>query len=373
MSTDRDVAWAACAQALQLELREPKKPLFVCDDPGYMLRILGPRATRPESLEHWMSGRCRGIHVLVTASYSVLGPKRTTVVAVLDPPLLVGLLMIASRKTLRNLEGVRHDLGHPPLDDRFEVRARPGARVRELFAPGEIADLLLRLASAARSVTLTDNIVKVVLGGILTTPDELAPILDAAIEVARRLGEQRMRVPRAPEEWPDDVWRTVAERQALTFDPVRMKISGDVREAPVELRVHTQEGEVYAAIRVALIPWSLGLDLHVHGRNDGADDPADEGEDIELGDAAFDEAFLVHGAHPERVRMLFRDPSIRARALAVLSRAVDLNLRDTHLSSAFRVGIGDGPTLEWFLEELVELALALSRAGGFGHGPYRGA
>jgi hypothetical protein len=380
MSSGDDEQWTACARALGLELRETGAFFHLCDNFGFMIRALGPRVEHGQSgtVDHWIHGTWAGRPVLVTtyrASLKNMMAPRTAVLAAIDPPLLVGLQMRASykHKLMSESPGIKHALPHPELEALYNATAFPSARIHDLFASQsgrwQTALQLVQLAGVSREVRVSDNIVRATIAGP-PEPSVVHSVLDMVTAAASLLGAKRERVPRVPGELPDAAWGALATREGLAFDASRMKVSGVFRETlPVELRFHTADGEAYAAIRVSL-PRALGVGLRVHGRSGGQDMfYEDDWNDFELGDRAFDDAFLVHGTNEMGVRALFGRADIRSRALGILGRTLDLNLVDTHLATGFNVGLDDAAFLEWLLVEMTALARALG--AGSEVGPYR--
>src|SRR5439155_325125 len=126
------------------------------------------------------------------------------------------------------------------------------------------------------------------------------------------LGERRRATPSGP--YPS--WIAFAEARGLALDAEQQALSGPYAGVPVRLALSTEDGIARTRLR-AFFPRPLGLGLHV-----SREAPILHGlgklfgmQDIELGDPAFDRAFLIKGQPPERVRQLFGAPEARARLL----------------------------------------------------------
>lgn len=366
-----DHAWAKCAARLGLDVRRPTPRLHRVDNFGSMVRALGGRASDP-SIDDWMCGAILDVPMLVHVRHRRKKQRVVEVIAAIDPFLGVGL----QATTAFGLLAPRVALGHPPLDERFAITALDTDAARRLFADTrgtwDGADALVRLAVVAREVTATDNLVSATLGiDEIHTVDAMSWLSTALAEASKALGASRAALPWHPS-MPIDAWASFATSAGLALDRPRFKISGTLGGANVELRLQTADGVMYGAARVAFAS-PLGLGLRLVGRSDGTNVEYDEDwEDIEVGDAAFDEAFVVNATDASRARTILGVPAVRARALALLARTIDLVVLDTHLSAALRAAdLYDARFLGWLLDELTALARDLVTASRGPSAPYR--
>lgn len=367
-----DAAWAQCAARLGLDVRRATSRLHPVDNFGSMVRALGPRATDGITTDDWLFGPVNGVPVLMDVRQRRKRQGLVAMTAAIDPPLGVGL----QAKTDAGLLAVRVPLGHPQLDANFATTALDTDAARRLLlgARGgwEGADVLLRLAAATRDVSITDNVVSASLHtDAMRSPEAFVAPLGLLTHAAKTLGAERIALPWHPS-MPIDAWAAFATESGLAFDRPRFKLSGSYQGVDVELRLHTANGRMYGATRVA-IGQDLGVGLRLVGRADGQVLEYDEDWiDIEVGDPAFDESFLVHANDASRARTILAAPSIRNRALALLARTIDLVVLDTHLSAALRAAdLYDARFLASILDEMSALARDLVAASRTPSAPYR--
>lgn len=373
MGDQNEEQWLASAQALGLTLRKRTWRTHIADNFGALMQSLGGAVhTREDVRESWMVGHRRGAHVAVDVTWPRrvgldMGSGRrrshvTEVVVAIDPPLLLGL-RVASTSLLDVREGPDFDIGHPELDPKFEISSFIPARAAELLLPH--AQRLLALRSESKWMLVTDNLVHVGFDRAMCTLAELGPAIDRVIDTVHALSQQRAAMKNVGGEVPYEAFERLAQERGLTFDPMRMKIEGDLHGVAVELRFCTANGRPYYAAR-ARMPRPLGVGLRIGAQS--ADDGAtiffdDDSPDIEIGDPFFDEAFVIEASNEDRARALLAVPSVRHAAMDVLRLEGNLVATDTYVAAS----LPDPKRGTWLLDQVAMLAGAL----GGGSGPYR--
>jgi hypothetical protein len=376
MFSDRDARWVACAQRLGLTLREMTKRSHVVDNVGYMMRALGPPAGPGLGVgQTWMVGH-RGTTPVLVAQTRLSRQHCTDVVAAIEPPLLLGLRMRSERALLVS-DQPDVEIGHAALDEKFDISAFDRQRASRVFAGADgawtAAAHLLDASREARMVQATDNIVRIALPGLVTEPMRIESTLRSAVALAGALAASRATMPRVEGELPEREWATFAEAERMSFDAARMRVTGDFRGVPAEVRFCTADGSAYTAARAA-VPVRLGVTLRVAGQSaaDGASASFDDGaSDVEIGDAAFDDAFCVQASNDAEARRLLGDAELRKMALVVVEHAGELLITDTHVGSAIRHPVKDAAHLAWVLLQLTGIARKLAGRDLGAGAPYR--
>lgn len=333
-----DQEWAASAQQLGLALCTPQRGSQRSDDFDAMVEALAPAAATntPPDTAQWMAGRHRGHDVLVTIvatthhdhDHHSHTSYATYAMARIDPPLLVGLKFDSrSPVSLGDL------FSFSPIPDRGpQIAALDGVRARQLLEPRD-ADGFQPIAYARSlkahhlTVELTDNVVTVFAHDRVTSLPLLSTCLDGAVFLAQHLGGRRQSLAFSP--YPE--WPALAAEVGLTFDPLRHTLSGTYRDVAVLVALATDQGVPFTQLR-AFFPRPLGLGLSL--RRQGTVDSIVKffgGQDIELGDAVFDAAFVVQGRPEDAVRRLLWEPSARAQLVGILGRATRLVIGDRAL------------------------------------------
>jgi hypothetical protein len=360
-------AWTEAARGLGLALYEPDG-LSPRDDVDAMLSALGPWSGQP-STTAWMAGQRRGHDVLATLQSSTHSDHhhtytthQTLVMARVSPPLFLGLRVVPVNTFDRlGLLATPPPVGDPAFDAVLHASGFEQEAVRRFLARREAPgrDLLDRLAAlSAHRVRLevSDNVVRLSDSNVVTEGPVLAWWLDEATAIAAALGERRRATPSGP--FPS--WIAFAEARGLALDAEQQALTGPYAGVPVRLALATDDGAAQTHLR-AFFPRPLGLGLRV-----SREAPILHGlgklfgmQDIELGDPAFDRAFLIKGQPADRVRQLFGAPEARARLLGILGRAKQLTVDDRALDVRVAGFQTDPATLAAMLDDATATVRAM--------------
>jgi hypothetical protein len=217
-------------------------------------------------------------------------------------------------------------LGSPELDRELRIDGLDPEQVRGLFGVGGIAARLLARHDPFVP-HVTDGHVRLEARGVLARPEQVRPAIAPAVALYRAvLAAWRALPPSVEEARLEPTWRRVAERLGLAYEPRGMRACGRSGEvgARFELVIHDRG---WATELAATFDPPLGVGFRIAregvlagiGKLFGA-------QDIKLGDAAFDAAFVVKGKDEQRVREILVDD---ARAgLLELARAGELIVDD---------------------------------------------
>jgi hypothetical protein len=284
------------------------------------------------------------------------------VVAELHPPLDLGLQVVARSvlETMKEWLGAEDvEVGLAGFDEPFAVRADEAERARALFGHEPLREALA--AHASSLMTVTDAAVQLDLDVTFGNSDarlerfiQLAAILARQFDGARRAPEPaRALVPSL------EAWRAfAAERGLETCFGAPIWMHGELGgvEATVATRRKARDvHEIEVSVRLEQ-PLDFALDI-VPARSGIAGWFA--GQDVEIGDPAFDAAFLVKTDAVERARAVL-DPELRAAILAMAQgRAFVLGAHALAVrDDAARFAPDDVPAL---VESLADAARRLSR------------
>jgi hypothetical protein len=266
--------------------------------------------------------------------------------------------------------------GHPDVDAEFEIAADEPDRVRELF----MADLRAEVATLYRSsldLRLHDGgcAVYATEGFYVVDDAWLDRAVRGAVRVVALMDEARRFVAAArPLSGHAEALRAIAAARGLAVSTAPLALTGTVEGHAVAVgatRTGRRKHHLHAEVALET---DLGLGLAV--RRQGLLDEVRTllgGQDLQIGDAAFDPRFLVRADRAERVAHLL-DAEVRAALLAVDARAGEVTLTDRALRVE-PIRVDRAPeTLGWLVETLVETAAKIARnhvRGAGDAGPYR--
>ncbi len=262
------------------------------------------------------------------------GPERRTMcwgVLDLERPLGLGLLLRrrgVSDRLFRRPRGPRIPLAGDPLERWLEVHGDEPERVLALLDP-TVRELLAGALRRWKDVVVTDNSVRVHLPRPLARAEELRELVASLRSLAGALQAARRVVPPPTPLAPRcDAWRHLADSLGLEFEPAFPGVAGRLDGRPLRVTpVRTTDG-YSAEIRLGFREHArTGLRLRRQVEPDGY---WSVGQDIQLGDAGFDRAFVVKGWDPDYVRELLSPPPVRQGLLA-LSQLGRLDLDDLRL------------------------------------------
>jgi hypothetical protein len=162
------------------------------------------------------------------------------------------------------------------------------------------------------------------------------------------------------EERRRQAWAQVAQRHGLSFagDWMSGKKYGVDVSIALETRGSGKNKRTYTVVGAKLpVPLDLGLSLRKHGF---VTDLFHKSEDIVVGDAPFDGAFIVSGDEPARVAAALR-PSTRALLVQWCQQA-SFKLGDGGMSLERQGVIAEAAWLDWALEVCARIAHELDQA-----------
>jgi hypothetical protein len=247
------------------------------------------------------------------------GPESSTehrAVLALSRPLGLGL---AVRKQtghpwLRRARGHHISIGEEAFDKKFHVTGDDDERVRELLTP-EIRERLQTLGAAHPNLLISDHHVRVLLAKPITEAEALAGFIDTLVQLTDALSIARQRIP--PPKRLDAqlmLFADLATERGLTFEPAWPALSGAINGHTIEVVVGRDEEGYRATVTGRLRnPRKMGFRLRRQIEPDGY---WSTGQDIQVNDSTFDDAFVIKGYSPDTVRR-WLTPRARQRLLSL--------------------------------------------------------
>lgn len=253
------------------------------------------------------------------------GPERrmmTWGVLDLTRPLNLGLLVRRKGRTTRILphrKAPDAPIGDADLDRVLQVQGDEPSRVSALFAP-EVRQSLRALMDVWPEVALTDRSVRVHLNRPEASVERLQLLVSSMLGVAEALEDARRDVDcpaRLQFELP--AWAAAAGRLGLEIEPWLPAMSGEMDGYRVVVATRRQTDGYQVGIRLWLGEHTqTGLRLRLQ---EGPDGYWSVGQDIQVGDPAFDGGFVIKGWDPETIRGLLGADARRALLdLAILGQ-----------------------------------------------------
>ncbi len=369
--------WAAAARALGLEV-EPFRPQMHSPI-GKLLNLKPPKVP---TFAQRMMGR-RGdmeVQIGVRAERRSSGDGShvvyfTYVKALLDPPLQAGIRLRAA-DTAENVFaaiGLTEDLqvGDPAIDRAYIIRAVDREYAWTLLREPNLRDGLLRDASGPWRVILDDGSVRFERQKLEFDPGTLGPLLDRVTDLASRLRAARTRLPPPGlERTLRAAWAPFATANNLELDLHRSVMRGRYGGAEIEIEAVIINGRFWTEFRIKFDrPLGLSLSLTREGSLAGVGKLLGA-QDIQIGDPAFDAAFLVKGRPEAAVRALLT-PEVRGRLLEVQRDAKHLVVKDDLLLAQVDWLVSEASHLESGLRMVTQAAAALAGTAQGAGGPYR--
>lgn len=258
--------------------------------------------------------------------------RRTAIWGVLDleRPLGLGLQVRRrglSERVFRRGRAPGVELGDD-FDRRVEIRGDSAPRVRALIGDRHVKRELGSLMARWPDVVVTDTSVRVHLSRHEVREDRLMALVAGMRALSKALAEARQTVA-APEQLQPLVgsWAVLADEVDLKLEPWLPALSGTYGGRACVVAANRVDRGYLADLTLTLGPHKeLGLRV---GRQTAPDGYWSVGQDIQLDDPAFDDAFVVKGWDPGKIRDLL-DSEVRAHILA-LSTLGHPNLEDHQL------------------------------------------
>lgn len=343
---------------LFLLLRRGMRQLAVATAYGDVARELGLDVdTRGLSLQGHLGEQRLWVGEVMVGN----GPERRMLcwgVLDLERPLGLGLLLRRrglSDRLFRRTGGVRITPFDADLARQVEIHGDEPDLVRGLLTEPVCASLR-QLLARWRDLVVTDQSVRIYLAQPMARPEELRELVQGMRTLAGALAEARSQLP-PPHALASHAlaWQGLAARLGLRFEEAFPGVAGELDGRALRVTpVRTAEGystELRLGFRSHR---QTGLRLRPQVEPDGY---WSVGQDIQLGDAAFDASFVVKGYDPEGVRELLSAP-VREGLLA-LHAVGRLDLDD------LRLYLGGLPTEPAALEPIVVQAARTAHALGW--------
>lgn len=266
--------------------------------------LVGGDSTEGQPLRIWYGGARDG-HSIALAGGLTLDRGWTTIRVLLDPPLDLGLVMTTGKAT------------------RIVV-ADDDVRANGLFDAGGVAAL-----NALRAFNWHVNDVGVFIeeGRFLADPTELEGAVRLAVDLAREIDRARAQVPRADGLRGFDLpWSNEARRHGFVHGTTPLSMRGTIDGVPVSAFSFRADKNSYGLGAYATFsqplqgavglaptkPGELAFWLGIGEGHPGT-------EDWELGDPAFDRAFIVRARDPGKLAKIL-PPSLCAKLLRLHQR-----------------------------------------------------
>jgi hypothetical protein len=168
-----------------------------------------------------------------------------------------------------------------------------------------------------------------------------------------------------PPRWETGVastWPPVARAWGLALEPRRGLAYGPVHGRRMAAQIHLDEGRLSTHVVVeAMLPPGVELSL-AKQEGDGFWKRLFRGQDIEVGDPAFDAAFVIKGGPEQAVRAIL-GPSARRAVLGLLSAGAAIELKDGTLGVWAPDSSHEPATLDHLLRGALEVVEAMARPG----------
>lgn len=323
-------------------------------------RTLGVPVTRGVDFKHWLYGAYRGAEAAILTFEEGSGSSTvsyTGVVVRVDPPLFLGL-QLGRHGWIRIFEEPDIEIGSPRIDAALRVTGANPARVRAFFDLREpsVAPLLERVMrlESLPELWVTDSTVGVAASGNQVDRPTLSSWLDHARDVAEALARRGEQLPKAPAESAQDAeWQRFADAAGFDFDPRRMKLTGKQRQ--LEIALEHDGAQVKTAVTLAF-PRAIDVGFAVRRTSTPSFLQGLFSQDIQVGNAAFDDHYVVTGFPEARIRDVLRRPKVLAALSYLAGRTMEVQMN--HAQLFFRLA-GSSPTVA-HLTHLTELAAAVS-------------
>lgn len=176
----------------------------------------------------------------------------------------------------------------------------------------------------------------------------------AAIILQRRAQHPPAWIVALGESWP-----SLAKGWGLALDVARAKMTGSVRGLPTSVVVQSHYRGRMTSVEVA-VPLPAGFELQLKKQDgDGFFDRLFRGQDVVVGDPAFDGAFVIKGKPEELVRAALT-PAARQQILGLSYAGVAITLEDGRLSALAKGVLTDREQLDQLMKAAYSAAVALA-------------
>ncbi len=359
--------WAEAAQRLGLTLvGQPRRGLFTGSGPSIRQTMEGERAGLRVQVGMRIvssgSGKNRQTHYY---SYA-----KAFFPTSLELGLAVTPTSFLSRAWTALVGASDLQLGDARIDEPYRIAAADEAAARALLTVPYLAEALIHGAHGSFEPYVSDTELRFEMSGQCLDAGPLGGALDQAVDLARRVLAARAEIgPTGTEDLVDRAWRPIAEARGLSIDLPQTRMSGRVEGVHVEVDAQLR-GQRRVTVFTARFDRSLGVglkltrqsSLHAVGKLFGM-------VDVETGDPAFDDRFVVKGQPADAVKALLT-PAVREQLVLLQQQAELLEVEDDRLSAVIGWLIRDPAWIDSGLVTVARAGAALAGVAG-GAGPYR--
>lgn len=323
-------------------------------------RTLGVPVSQGIDFKHWLYGAYRGAEASILTFEEGSGSSTvsyTGVVVRVDPPLFLGL-QVGRHGWIRLFEEPDIELGSARIDAALRVTGANAARVRAFFdlhdaSVEPLLDGVMRLEGLPE-LWLTDSTVGVAAAGNQVDRVTLVTWLDRAVEVAEALARRGRQLPKSPGEMAQQAeWQRFADAAGFDFDADRMKLTG--KQRPMEIALEHDGAQLKTAVTLAF-PRAIDVGFAVRRTATLSFLQGLFSQDIQVGNPAFDDHYIVTGFPEPRIRELLRRPKVLATLIYLAGRTMEVQMN--HAQLFFRLA-GASPTAS-HLAQLTELATSVT-------------
>jgi hypothetical protein len=300
---------------------------------------------------------------------------RWTLYARLQPPLDLGILM-SNRLIPVDLPSAGQIMAYgvdTNFDRRFSVRCDEPDRAKALMTPA-LRDVMLRRLHPSAMCMITDSGVAVQTVHGRADEAMLRNGLQAVAAIADRINSARERVPAALQLRPHRIaWSRFAEGNGLQTISAPLCMFGTIEDATMySYSVRASAGEFQLEVWLRFEdPLGLGLLVQPMRTVDRMKEMFGAA-DYKLGDALFDETFLVR-VSDERGTVALLDENTRKRLLIIHDTVGPLSLTDDGISVRLPHVPPEPAVVPKIVRQMLEIArfIADKRGGQRSRGPYR--
>ena len=340
----------ARAKKRREQWEETARTLGLTFAPGpYSDRPIRTRRPRPE-----MYGQVDGQDVYVgVRSYTTGSGKNqqthyyTFIDVIFDVPLKRGLVVGKADGVSKFFGSIfgQADMqtGRETLDVEYKIRGQDAQQVTAIVAAPEVERLLL--APRDRFVTyVSDGSVRLEAHGDIVEKEVIAPRVPEAVALARAVMAAWIAAPPSAEERRvEPIWRRVCETKGFAYQARGMRGTGTKHDLAMRIEAVVDEKGWATEIEAMFEPpLAVGLSLTNEHALSGIT-KFFGAQDITIGQARFDDEFVVKGKDPQLVKEILSAAAC-AKLLALRDRGDKLTVNDDIVMLRVR-GIVEDPEL----------------------------
>ena len=252
----------------------------------------------------------------------------------LERPLGFGLLVRRqgmSDRLFRRSRNPALAISDVALNKRIEARAAETEHAHALLQDPEVRAALTELSNKWPDVVVTDRAVRVHLRRPESTVRRVMSLVNGMMRLAQAVDEARQRID-PPEELAQlrPTWHALAEQLGLESEGWLPAMAGSVEQRRIVVcPTRASDGSHSALLWLYFGPHrDTGLRLRPQVEPDGY---WSVGQDIQVGNDAFDQAFVIKGYDPERVRSMLNADAKAALLKLNAHGSLEVDDRKLHL------------------------------------------